>query len=121
MLTRILPVDEWPRLSGTELETAWPHLRPEDTSIIVVEHENQIVGCWAVVRYVHVEGVWVHPDHRRRGGVARRLLAAMWRTARGLGAGAVLTGAMSDDVRGILDGLGASRLPGDHYVVPIRG
>lgn len=120
MTTSLLPRDQWSRLAGTELEQVWP-LLPEDAHIIAVEHEGQIIGCWALIRYVHVEGVWVHPDHRKRGSVARRLLGMMHRTARAMGATAVLTGAMSDEVRDLIAGLGGSQLPGDHYVLPIRG
>lgn len=119
MTTRILPASEWSRLAGTELEQAVPHLKPEDTTVLVVEDGDQIVGCWALIRYVHAECVWVHPDHRGRCSVARRLLAFMRRTARGLGASAVITGSLNPEVSELLRKLRATALPGQSYVLPV--
>lgn len=119
MTTRLLEPSEWPRLAGTELETVWPHLDPLQAHIVVVEADGAIVGCWAAFRQIHVEGVWIAEAHRGKAGVARRLLAGMRRTARAMGARSVATAALTDDVRGILDGLGATKLPGDHYAMPV--
>jgi hypothetical protein len=120
MTTRILDSSEWAaKLVGTELEVAIPYL-PADTQVIVVEDEDgHVVGCWSVICYVHVEGVWIAPPHRKRGTVARRLLRAMRQVVRSLGASVVLTGADTDDVRQLLGTLGATKLPGDHYKLPI--
>lgn len=118
MTTRLLPRDEWSKLAGTELETAWPHL-PETAQVVVVEDAGAIVGCWALFQQVHVEGVWIAPAHRGKASVARRLLAGMRRTAQAMGARTVATGALTDDVRQLLDRLHAVPLPGDHYAVPI--
>jgi len=120
MTTRILPPDEYPRLAGTELETVWPTL-PDGAAVLVVEQDGEIVGCWAAFLLAHVEGVWVAPAHRGKTSVARRLLVGMRRTlAEQFGASGALTAAVSDDVRGILDGLGATKLPGDHYALSLE-
>jgi len=119
MTTRLLPREEWPRLAGTELETVWPHL-PESARVIVVEDGDQIVGCWAVFSVVHVEGVWIAPEYRTRGSVARRLLMEMRRQARAMGASAVMTGATSDDVRGLITRLHGQAVPGEQYVIPLE-
>jgi hypothetical protein len=115
--TRILPVDDWPRLDGTELETVYPFLDRLRAHVIVVEEGNAIVGCWAVFPLVHCEGVWIAPAHRGKSAVARHLLKAMRSTARAMGAQAVNTAAVSDEVRAILAGLGATPIGGDHYVL----
>lgn len=120
MTTRVLPQYEWPRLVGTELETVWPVLNPAQADILVVEDAGVIVGCWAVIRYVHVEGLWIAPSARRKASVGRRLWLGLQKLAQHLGATSVLTGAMSDDVRALLDHVGATKLPGDHYVMPMR-
>jgi N-acetylglutamate synthase-like GNAT family acetyltransferase len=120
MTLRILPRKEWVRLAHTELEHAWAHLPPAST-IVVVEEGETIVGCWAVAPYVHVEGLWVHPDHRLRGRVGYRLLGGMVEVARSLGVDRVLTCAMSDEVRALLAHVGATPLPGEHYVLPLGG
>lgn len=118
MTTRLLPRDEWPKLAGTELEAVWPHL-PLGAHVVVVEEGEALVGCWALFPQVHAEGVWIAPSHRGKASVARRLLAGMRRTAQAMGAQSVATGALTDDVRRLLDGLRAVKLPGDHYAVPI--
>lgn len=117
---RVLPPDEYPRLVGTELEQVWPVL-PRDSTVLVVEQGDQIVGCWAVIRYVHVEGLWIHPDHRRKSSVGARLWKAMKIRARELGATAVVTGAVSDDVRRLLAHAGGIQIPADTWVLPIGG
>lgn len=119
MVVRSLPRADWPRLIGTELERAVPYL-PEDAEVLVVEDAaGAIVGCWAVIRYVHVEGLWIHPDHRKRGRVGAHLWRAMVEAARALGAGAVLTGAIDDQVRRLIAHAGGTKLPGDCYVLPL--
>lgn len=119
MTTRLLPMDEWFRLADTELGPAL-HVLPDDTRIVVVEDpDGDIVGCWALIRYVHVEGVWIAPSHRKRGRVAASLLAGMQQAARDWDVQAVLTAALTDDVRQLIDHLGGQPLPGDHFVLPI--
>lgn len=118
MTTRILPVSEYRRLVGTELETVWPHL-PAEAQVIVVEDGPQIVGCWAVFPLVHVEGLWVHPDHRGKVSVGRRLLAQMVATAREMGAQAVNTAAVSPEVAAMIESCGGVELQGRHYALRI--
>lgn len=115
MTTRVLPPDEWHKLAGTEAEQAWPHLTAS-SQVLVVEHEDQIVGCWVLMPVLHVECFYIAPEHRKRASVGRRLLAGMARLVRLAGGSRVWTAAMSDDVRGLLDHIGATKVPGDHYV-----
>jgi hypothetical protein len=119
--TRLLPVEEWPRLVGTELETVWPHLDPSTAVVLVVEDESgQIVGCWSLFACLHAEGVWIAPDHRRRGVVAKRLLRGMQETARALGVTAVTTAAESSEIAALVTRhLRGQRLPGEMFVCPI--
>lgn len=121
MITRQLPQAEWPRIAHTEIGPALEVLPPDDTRILVVEDAGQILGTWALIRYVHVEGVWVHPDHRKRGRVAAHLLGGMREIAQAWGQSVVLTAAVTDDVRQLIAHLGGQQLPGDHYVLPING
>jgi len=118
MTTRVLPPAEWPRLLGTELETVVPVL-PEDAEVLVVEHDGAIVGCWALYPLLHVEGVWVAPEHRGRGGVFRRLLTGMRTLVHGHGREVVQTGALWGDegavVATMLQKLGAVELVGRHF------
>lgn len=117
MTHRVLPRTEYPKLAGTELETVWPVL-PEDALVLVVEDGAEIVACWALLTVRHVEGLWIAPAHRGKGSVARRLLAGM-RTL--VGVRPVVTAAMTDEIRGLLDRIAAQKLPGDHYVMTLGG
>jgi hypothetical protein len=70
---------------------------------------------------VQLEGVWIHPDYRKRGSVAKRLLDRTMAVARTLAPYFVFTGAQSDDVRHLLEKhLGALKMPFDPYVIPLR-
>lgn len=120
MTSRILPRDEWPKLAGTELETALEVLQHEEAHIIVVEDGDRIVGCWAAVRYVHLEGVWVHPDYRRRGSVIRRLLVGGKSLVMALGARVFWTAAMTPEIEDIVTRIGGVPLPeAKHFVVRV--
>lgn len=118
MTSRVLPVEEWPRLAGTEAEAVWPHLS-EASRVLVVEHDGEIVGCWVLMSVVHAECLWIAPLHRGKAAVARRLWTAMRRAARALSAPVVATAALTDDVRALLEHVGATKLPGDHYAMKV--
>lgn len=120
MTTRVLPKEEWPRLKGTEAETVWPYLNPERASVIVVESEGVIVGCHVLLYVLHAECLWIAPAHRGTGGVARRLWFAVKRAVLSTGATALVTAACDDTVRGLLAHVGATKLPGDQYSVPVQ-
>jgi len=120
--TRILPPDEWPKLTGTEAECVWPTLDPSRTSIVVVERNGVIVGCHVLMWMLHAECLWIHPDARGRTSVPRRLWAGVQHVALSRwGVSALITAAIDDRVRRLLAHVGATRLPGEHYVVPLSG
>lgn len=121
MTTRILPQAEWPRLSGTEAETLWPYLNPANSQVLVVEEEEKIIGCWVLMQVLHAECVYIAPEHRQRSSVARRLLRGMKQLAYAAGMGGVYTAAISDDVKQLLAKLGATRVPGDPYMLTFKG
>lgn len=120
MTARVLPVAEWARVAHTEIGPALSVL-PEGSQILVIEDGEQIVGCWALLHYYHLEGLWIAPSYRKRGAVGRRLLAAMGRLAASVGVHRVWTGAMSDEVAALLRHYGAQPIPGEHYVLSIGG
>lgn len=121
MTSRLLPREEWHKLAGTEADALWPTL-PDAARVVVVEDARVIVGCHVLVPILHAECLWIHPDHRGKTSVARRLWAAVQRTAREtFGAQWFATAAMSEEVRGLLAHVQAVQVPGDHYMVPVRG
>lgn len=117
---RLLSVAEWPaKLAGTELEAVWPHLDPLRAIVLAVEDGDRLVACWALFAQWHVEGLWIAPEHRGKGGVARRLWRLLKQTAARLGIRTVATAACSDEIRTLLAHAGAAQLPGDHYVLTV--
>lgn len=121
LTTRMLPPAEWPKLAGTEAGSVWHAFNPDETQVVVVEEaDGRIVGVWCVLRLVHVECVWIAEGHRNTGGVARRLWRGMRQAAERWGARSVVTGAISDDVRGLIMKAGGSIVPGESYVLPLH-
>ena len=120
MTARELPPAEWHRLEGTELGPARDVLSPAWCRVLVVEDDHgQIIGCWSLQSLLHVEGVWIHPDHRTKGGVARALLRTMRGWVRDAGGTGVLSGALTTEIGSLLESLGAFKLPGTAYAWPI--
>lgn len=119
---RILPPDEWHRLTGTELETVWQILPVDRSCVLVVEDGDQIVGCWAFLTVLHAEGVYVAPAYRNRSSVARHLIRGMREIAKANGAETVWTGSTTEQVATFCKSLGGSEPPFTSWVIPmVRG
>lgn len=115
MTTRTLPASEWPRLDGFAI---WPEIRAvagtsreADSLVLVVEDDGEIVGCCGLFPRVIAEAWEIAPAHQKRGVVLRHLLRAVTAQAAALGATQVLSGCVSEEVRAILNALGATKLP----------
>jgi hypothetical protein len=122
MITRILPPAEWPRLVNTEAGPALKYLDPAESNIVVVEDGGRIIGCWSVLRLVHLEGLWIDPAYRHSPSVARRLFRATWRVVRRLAPQWVMTAAATADVKALLvEHVGAVAIPGEMFVVAVDG
>lgn len=116
-----IPRTEWvERLKGTELEPAIEHLPVNTRVVVVVDDEGRTVAAWATMRYQHVEGLWIAPEHRRRGKAFAHLADGMRELLQTVGADAVLTVAVDDVVAGMLETAGATKLPGTQYVLPVE-
>jgi len=121
MRTRILPPEEWPRLAGTEAETVWPHLNPDNARVLVVEDDGEIVATWTLMRVVHAECIWVKPSHRGLVSVARRLLMGLREIASALGAGKVWTASLSPEVTDLILRFGGEPVPAaEHFILPLE-
>lgn len=118
MTTRFLPPEEYGKLAGTELESVVT-MFPPDTKIIVVEDTGRVVGCWAMPRYLHVEGLWIHPAYRKGAAVGRQLVRAMRAEARRAGDPVVLTAALTPEIADWCLAVGGAELPGRSFVLPI--
>lgn len=120
MTTRILPVEEWPRLAGTDAETLWPTLDPTTTAIVVVEQDGRIIAHHILLYVLHAEALWVHPAYRN-GTAGGRLWSAVKDAVKAAGLRAFVTAAIDDRVRGLIDHVGGTALEGTHYTVPVEG
>lgn len=120
MTSRILPPEEWPKLAGTEAEGLWPHLHPARTSVVVIEENERLLACHVLSWLLHAECLWTVPD-RRSAVTMRRLWRAVQHEAfTHWGVHAVITNAVDDRVRTLLAYVGAARMPGDAYIVPVK-
>lgn len=119
MRERILPPEEWHRLDGTEAESLWPLLDPDNAKVIAVEKDGELVGCWVAMRTVHAECVWIKPSHRGVFGVAMRLLKGMGRVAQEWGTNKVITGSVTPHVTDLIRRLGGVPLPCESFVLPV--
>lgn len=119
--TRILPVDEWHKLVGTEPGLAYEHFDPTLTSVMVVERDDVIVGTWCLMPYYHAECVWIAEAHRGNSAVVKRLIVGMRQMAHEVGVNAVITSALDEKTVKLLEHLEAEKLPGEQYVIKFRG
>lgn len=46
-------------------------------TVAVVEVDGQVVAYWVAWYALHLEPLWIHPDHQKSPGVARALLGEM--------------------------------------------
>jgi GNAT superfamily N-acetyltransferase len=120
MRTRILPHEEWERLEAESLPPTFPY--SDDVAVVVVEDDSgRIVGTLTAVTIVHLEGMWIDPEHRGKGGVARALVRQATAVARHRGDRWVLGGMANGDERmeRILARLGGVRIPATFWALGI--
>lgn len=120
MTARLLPVDEWSKLQETGMAPLAMTLHPTMDEVVVVEEGETIVGTWSFKIIPHVEGLWIADHFRGKTIVARRLWMAMREHARRRGAAVVMTGAASEDVKGLLAHVGAEPMP-EQYLLYLEG
>jgi ribosomal protein S18 acetylase RimI-like enzyme len=120
LTARVLPPEEWAsKLAGTSLAQAI--FDPDNAFVLVVEREGEVVACWAAINTVHVEGIWIHPDHRTHVAVGRLLLRSMFDELRALLVSEVITNADDPAIEAMLRTIGATPLPGTSWVMKVEG
>ncbi len=119
MNVRVLPPEEWPRLTELQQPQFVEYVQPEDIDVVVVEEAGKIVATMSVLRAVHIEGTWIDPEHRNPG-VRRGLLRLAGQVARDRGARWAFTGAADEQTKRMLD-KHATRLEMDTYVMSLGG
>jgi len=118
----VLPPEEWPRLIGTELEQVWPHCDPAHVQVLVVEDGGVIVGTWMLTRMPHAECLWIAPQYRRHRQAARigaRLVRMMRARAQAWQVPVLVTTSLTPEVTTMITKYGGTRLPGEHFALPV--
>lgn len=116
---RTLDYSEWGKLRDGALTTLLQYVDPMDVAVVAVEQGKKIVASVSVVRVVHLEGIWIDPEHRN-AGVTRSLMNKAVECAQGwTGAGWVIGGAADDRMRDILTRLGGVKIPMESYALSL--
>lgn len=111
---RILPADEHHKLSTFPFAERRGLPDPDRTLILVAENpDGEIVGVWAAMTTVHLEGLWVAESYRRTSRVAVQLLRAMRALLTQLGIVQSFTYTEDANVLVLALKAGFTRLPGD--------
>lgn len=118
MNTRVLEPSEWHRVQDLDVGELLQFVRTEDVKVVVVEHEDEIIASWTIMRMVHLEGVWVHPQHKN-AGVVRSLIRKTKEEAAEWSSAWVVTSAASDAVRAILSRMHAKKVEADMYTLAL--
>lgn len=109
MTRRWLPKDEWDKLAHTPLALFAPYMDEKRTKVVVVEHEGEIIGCWAFMFVLHAEGLWKTPGHDR--AVWKLLGEAVHEAASEFGVQAIMTGSTSETVTAMIERNKGEALP----------
>lgn len=117
--TRILADQELVNLPTKELAALRDYVSSESMRVVVVEDGTRIVGAWAIVTMIHLEGVWIDPAYRHKAGVVRALLQRTFHVASQL-TNWVITGSTTPYVtRLVVKHLRGVQLPGESFIVPV--
>lgn len=120
MTSRVLPPDEWPRLAGTPLEPLLSALIPDQTVIRVVEDaDGQIIGTVGLWSMVHLEGLWIAPEHQGKAAVIRALIDGTNATAAAHDLTLAMSGAYTPEMVSFLERLGGDRQSAAVFYVPL--
>jgi ribosomal protein S18 acetylase RimI-like enzyme len=121
-VVRDLPAEEWEKLRAFEPWATQGLPSEEHSRIIVAEQGGAIIAYWGIFTAIHVEPLWIHPDHRRRPGLVRRLWGSVVATLQGAGIRTAFACiADADAAQNVPLALrrGFERMPGDLYFVHV--
>lgn len=117
MTARVLHSSEWQRID--EAAIPWRTLDPSRVTIIAVEQDGAIVGCWALAWALHANGVWIDPKHRSRGVVAGSLVDEMKRFASSWVNNVLISSVEDASIQSLVEKLGGVAVPGVEYKVAV--
>lgn len=123
---RTLPPEDIPLAIAAGGPLAELQVQPDrlkDMSIAVVEVDGQIVAYWVVWYALHIEPLWIHPDHQKSPGVVTGIIAEMQRiveTTREPAAFCVIEDENAMVVGGYAARLGFQTAPGKLYYLLLQ-
>ena len=121
MVARILPPEEWHRLTEGETAPLIPILRPDMDDVLVVEDaDGRIVRSWAVIETLNLHGAWAHPAVIGHTQSIFAMLREMKALAREKGHRRVQTGALTNEIAELCEALKGEELPGRHFVLNVE-
>lgn len=119
MSVRVLPASEWDRLPET------PHIAyavpPQDSRLVVLEENGEIVGTLFVARVTHFENLWLSPSKRGNAKAAMELVEEAYRQARSFGSTWAWGASDTDKASAIIKRVGGKELAVKTFIIPIGG
>jgi len=119
VITRVLPPEEWHKLSVTDMTNIGPAFRPEDVQIVVVEDEGRIVATLGAFRVCHLEGLWIDPEYRGNAGMARKLMKGAVSAVRKWNDEWAYGASGTDHMNDIMQRMGGVKMPVETFVIPV--
>jgi N-acetylglutamate synthase-like GNAT family acetyltransferase len=119
MLTRVLPPDEWHRLTAFEPFASHGLPTVEHWRVIVGEVEGEIIGFCCLFNAVHWEPWWIAPAHRKNPGLLRQLVDKTGDELRAAGVQTVFV-CVGDDIpdqQALVQRFGFEEAPGKLYML----
>lgn len=120
MTRRILPREDWDRLVGWDLAQLAAHLPPDACVLVVEDEHGEIIAVTSAFSMVHLEGTQIAAAHQGKAAAARRLLEGIAHLGKRMGVRRMVTASINEPVAAFLERMGAERLPGEHWVLPMR-
>jgi hypothetical protein len=111
---RQLPPEEWERLLPLPFARVNGLPDPSLAAILVAESDGEIIGVWAAMTTVMLDGLWIAPSFRKTPArVAVKLLRGMRALLAELGVVRSITLVQTPDVLLLALKAGFTRVPGD--------
>lgn len=116
---RQLPFEEWDKLEGLPIATnGLPN--PDTSAIIAAQDEDgNVIGVWAAMTPIVLEGLWIREDHRH-STVAGRLLINMKQFLRSINVDRAFTLVQAPEIKALAEKAGFNAIPGDLMMLELE-
>jgi hypothetical protein len=124
LTVRELPASEFPRLASVEPFDRLGFPKPETSRVVVGEDQaGRVVAYWCVFAAIHVEPVWIAPEHRARPGLIRSLWGKVREVLRASGERIAFCNIFDEGLpvkEAMAARLGFQKLPGSLYFITVQ-